>query len=106
MLIPHPSRHDRVAAGAAGRKADLYRPCQGEPNATETVAAWISRPDGMSYPELMELLAPAVTQSGGVWGRKLVLGSAPESKEGVSQLTRYAERTLGRLRTLTKLGTQ
>jgi hypothetical protein len=72
--------HDAAAAAAAGGTAGLYRLRLGTVDgSTPTVAAWFSKPDGMSYAALDAALGPIVDPRGGaLWSRQMVLGPTPE----------------------------
>ena len=78
MAPPHRRPHDRVAESAGGGTAGLYRPWLGEPDPGSGAVAWFSKPEGMSYDALRELLSPLSARGGSVWVRRLVLGPAPE----------------------------
>ena len=74
------SPHDAAAAVAAGGTAGLYRLRMGSVGGTApTVAAWFSKPEGMTYAGLDELLESPVRSGGGfLWCRQMVLGPTPE----------------------------
>lgn len=80
VTAPRQTSHDQAAASAAGGTAGLYRLRRGDVDSGEpTVAAWFSKPAGMSYADLDVALEPLVTSSGGVlWMRQMVLGPTPE----------------------------
>lgn len=71
--------HDSAAALAAGGAAGVYKLTQGEPMRVPRHAAWFSKPAGVSYAALRELLEPVVARGeASVWMRKMVLGPTPE----------------------------
>jgi len=73
--------HDAAAAAAAGGTAGLYTLRSGGDSllADVRVAYWFSKPDGMRYDALFELLDPLVRAGRtALWMRFMVLGPAPE----------------------------
>ena len=71
--------HDAAAAVAAGGIAGLYRIRLGERLATPMVAHWFSKPSGMSYAALEQILRPVVdAHAGTLWCRQMTLGPTPE----------------------------
>jgi hypothetical protein len=91
--------HDAAAAVAAGGTAGLYLPRVGTLAAEHTHAAWFGKPDGVSYAQLLDELAPLVQAArGALWMRFMVLGPAPEfcvrTEGGVTLPAHYAPRTI------------
>jgi len=79
VSTPHQAPHDTIAGAVAGGTGGLYRLRQGTPLGPEArVGRWCSKPDGMSYPELFALLAPACEAGAALWCRQMVLGPALE----------------------------
>ena len=73
------AHHDGVAQLAAGGTAGLYRLRDGARDLREArVAHWLSKPDGVSYVEYCDAIAPHLDDHAGLWGRQLVLGPTPE----------------------------
>ena len=71
--------HDEAAAAASGGTAGLYRLRLGAPVLAPRHAAWFSKPEGLSYPALFELVRPAIAAAdGALWGRQMTLGPARE----------------------------
>ena len=71
--------HDSAAALAAGGIAGIYELSQGEPMRVPRHAAWFSKPPGVSYAALRELLDPVVARGeAAVWMRRMTLGPTPE----------------------------
>lgn len=71
--------HDAAAAMALGGAAGVYELKLGTPMRSPHHAAWFSKPAGVSYAALWELLGPVVEKAGAsVWMRKMVLGPTPE----------------------------
>lgn len=73
---PCEAPHNLVAREAAGGTAGLYRLRRGEigdPN----YAVWLSKPDGLSYPDFYSLLEPIVAGNA-LWGRQMTLGPTTE----------------------------
>jgi hypothetical protein len=69
--------HDRIAAMAAGGTAGLYGLRSGalvEP----TVAYWLSKPAGTSYPDFNISMKPFIEGGGCLWSRRMTLGPTPE----------------------------
>ncbi|MGE0031686.1 MAG: hypothetical protein AB7T20_11250 [Steroidobacteraceae bacterium] len=69
--------HDRIAALAADGTAGLYGLRQGALN-EPTVAYWLSKPSGTSYPEFNASMKPFIDRGGCLWGRRMTLGPTPE----------------------------
>ena len=72
--------HNRVAREAADGTAGLYRLRTGyEDLAQSRFAVWLSKPTGVSYPDLYAALQPVTAQPGvALWGRQMVLGPTTE----------------------------
>jgi hypothetical protein len=72
--------HDAAAAVASGGTAGLYRLRLGSAETVvPTVAAWFSKPEGMTYAELDALLeSPVRSHRCALWCRQMVLGPTPE----------------------------
>jgi hypothetical protein len=71
--------HDAAAAAAAGGTAGLYRRrLGGKDRAAPVVAAWFSKPNGMSYADLDGALEPLLSRGDVLWCRQMVLGPTPE----------------------------
>ncbi|HSA57061.1 MAG TPA: hypothetical protein VLE53_15220 [Gemmatimonadaceae bacterium] len=71
--------HDEAAAAAGGGTGGVYRLRLGAPVSPPRYAAWFSKPEGLSYPALYDLVRPALASGGGVlWGRQMTLGPARE----------------------------
>jgi hypothetical protein len=69
--------HDRIAAMAAGGTAGLYGLRSGAP-IEPTVAYWLSKAAGTSYPDFNVSMKPFVERGGCLWGRRMTLGPTPE----------------------------
>ena len=69
--------HDRIAALAADGTAGLYGLRQGALN-EPTVAYWLSKPSGTSYPDFNVSMKPFIDRGGCLWGRRMTLGPTPE----------------------------
>lgn len=65
--------HDAAARLAAGGAGGVYRRLAAGTLEPIDRATWLSKPPGMSYPDLLARLPP-----GEVWQRQMVLGPAPE----------------------------
>ncbi len=80
VSVRHRASHDQVASLVEGGAAGLYRLWAGAPHTSRaTHAFWFPKPAGMSYEALRELVEPTFERHGAaLWGRKLVLGPAPE----------------------------
>ena len=72
--------HNRVAREAAGGTGGLYRLRAGQEVLSEAkFAVWLAKPDGVSYHEFYETLAPFTSQPGvALWGRQMTLGPTTE----------------------------
>ncbi len=71
--------HDAAAAVAGRGAGGLYRLKRGAVRRPPEVAHWFSKPEGMSYRDLFDRLAPIVDQThGALWMRVMVLGPARE----------------------------
>lgn len=71
--------HDEAAAAAGGGTGGLYRLRLGTAVRAPRHAAWFSKPDGLSYPALFDLVRPVIeSASGALWGRQMTLGPARE----------------------------
>lgn len=71
--------HDAAAAVASGGAGGLYRLRGGAALNAPGYAHWFGKPDGVSYGELFDRLAPALNQaSAGLWMRQMVLGPGRE----------------------------
>lgn len=69
--------HDRIAARAGGGAGAIYALRAGAGGVGPArFAAWFAKPEGMTYGELDELLAPV--RWVGLWQRQMVLGPSPE----------------------------
>jgi len=69
--------HNRVAREAAGGTAGLYRVKIGSPTFEDPrFALWLSKPEGISYPDFYSTLKPIVT--GALWQRQMTLGPTTE----------------------------
>ena len=66
--------HDRAASGTDGGSAGLYRPRLGEAINAPKFTTWFSKPDGWSYAELYERLAPTIARGSALWQRQMALG--------------------------------
>jgi hypothetical protein len=69
--------HTRIAASVNSAVAGIYGVRLGSPIMGPRHAWWFPKPDGMSYAELDDLLAPHASQ-GVLWVRRMVLGPTPE----------------------------
>jgi hypothetical protein len=69
--------HDRIAALAASGTAGLYGLRAGAP-IEPTVAYWLSKPAGVSYPDFDFTMKPFIERGGCLWGRRMTLGPTPE----------------------------
>jgi len=65
--------HDKAAAGTEGGSAGLYRVRAGAVVDNPRFTTWFSKPDGWSYPQLLEALQP-LTGSCALWQRQMALG--------------------------------
>lgn len=73
----HP--HDAAASVAAGGTAGVYGLKLGTVLRRPQYAHWFAKPEGMSYRELFDQLAPLVGRvQGALWMRQMVLGPARE----------------------------
>jgi len=71
--------HDGAAAAAAGGTGGLYRLRRGFALPHAACGYWFSKPDGVSYVELYELLQPVLEEDEvALWGRQMTLGPALE----------------------------
>jgi len=71
--------HDAAAAVAAGGTAGVYGLKRGNALRRPQYAHWFGKPDGMSYRDLFDQLAPVVDRvDGALWMRQMVLGPASE----------------------------
>ena len=65
--------HDKVAAGTENVSAGLYRVRAGAVIDNPHFTTWLSKPDGWSYPQLLDALQP-LTSAGALWQRQMALG--------------------------------
>lgn len=65
--------HDKAAAGTEGGSAGLYRVRAGAVVDNPGFTTWFSKPDGWSYPQLLEALQ-SLTSAGALWQRQMALG--------------------------------
>jgi hypothetical protein len=72
--------HDAAAAAAEGGTAGLYRlRRRSVSDNVPALAAWFSKPSGMSYDQLFTVLDPLLHPvAGALWCRQMVLGPTPE----------------------------
>jgi hypothetical protein len=72
--------HHQIARYAAGGTGGLYQLRAGEPDLSATrVALWFAKPPGITYENLHNMLQSEIQQvAGGLWGRQMTLGPAPE----------------------------
>lgn len=71
--------HDVAAVVAAGGTAGVYGLKLGTVLRRPPYAHWFEKPEGMSYRELFDRLAPVVDRAdGALWMRQMVLGPARE----------------------------
>ncbi len=71
--------HDAAAGVAGGGSAGLYQLRLGDALQKPQFAHWFSKPDGMSYAELLEQLAPLLEPSqSALWMRQMTFGPALE----------------------------
>src|SRR5262249_32875713 len=71
--------HDVAAAVAAGGVAGVYGLKFGAALLRPQCAHWFGKPEGMSYRELFDRLAPVVDRAeGALWMRQMTLGPAKE----------------------------
>lgn len=71
--------HDAAATVAAGGAGGLYALRRGDVLRAPRYAHWFGKPEGMSYNDLLDQLAPVVDQvQGALWMRQMVLGPAGE----------------------------
>lgn len=72
--------HNRVARNAADGTGGLYRFRAGHEDLTQSrFARWLSKPEGVSYPDFFTALQPLTSQQGtGLWGRQMTLGPTTE----------------------------
>lgn len=83
----HLDAHDLVAHAASFGTGGLYALERGRLRANNDRCIWVSKPDGVSYPDLRELLQRhAGSDDISVWRRQLVLGPAPEFRLSANSL--------------------
>lgn len=72
--------HNLVARNAAGGTGGLYRLRSGEEILHEArYAVWLSKPEGVSYRNFFDALAPLTTEPRvALWGRQMTLGPTTE----------------------------
>lgn len=72
--------HNLVAREAAGGTGGLYRLRDGHENLGEArFAVWLAKPDGVSYREFYDTLAPLTAEANvALWGRQMTLGPTTE----------------------------
>jgi hypothetical protein len=72
--------HNLVAREAAGGTGGLYRLRGGREVLSEArYAVWLAKPDGISYRDFFDALAPLTAQSNvALWGRQMTLGPTTE----------------------------
>jgi len=72
--------HNLVARAAAGGTGGLYRLRAGEEVLHDArFAVWLAKPDGVSYREFYDALAPLTAQANvALWGRQMTLGPTTE----------------------------
>jgi hypothetical protein len=72
--------HNVVAREAAGGTGGLYRLRSGKEGLSEArFAVWLAKPDGVSYRDFYEALAPLTAQPNvALWGRQMTLGPTTE----------------------------
>lgn len=72
--------HNRVAREAADGAGGLYRLRTGQEGLAQSrFAVWLSKPNGVSYPDFYVALEPITSQQGvGLWGRQMTLGPTTE----------------------------
>ncbi|HEU4794975.1 MAG TPA: hypothetical protein VFT02_05045 [Pyrinomonadaceae bacterium] len=72
--------HNAVARHAAGGTGGLYRLRSGEEILPEArFAVWLSKPEGVSYRDFYDALAPLTAQPNvALWGRQMTLGPTTE----------------------------
>jgi hypothetical protein len=71
--------HDHAARLVAGGTAGLYRLRAGEPQPDAARAIWFPKPGGLSYAALEAAFGELMEgRRFALWGRQMVLGSAPE----------------------------
>ena len=72
--------HNRVAREAADGTGGLYRLRTGhEDLAQARFAVWLSKPNGVTYPDFYTVLQPITSQPGvALWGRQMTLGPTTE----------------------------
>ena len=72
--------HNRVAREAADGTGGLYRFREGQEDLAQSrFAVWLSKPNGVSYPDFYADLQPLTSQPGvGLWGRQMTLGPTTE----------------------------
>ena len=73
---PCEAPHNLVAREAAGGTAGLYRLKLGSAFEPARFALWLSKPEGVSYPDFYSTLEPIVT--GALWQRQMTLGPTTE----------------------------
>jgi hypothetical protein len=75
----HVSRHEAVAALAAGAAGGVYRLEEGEARLERAhVSVWVSPARGREQPAMADLLGDGMDPEAGLWRRSLGLGPAPE----------------------------
>lgn len=74
-MAARPAEHDTAARMAAHGIAGIYRLIRGVADPGATAAHWLSKPDGVPYPEFLDGLD--VGQAA-LWQRQMTLGPTPE----------------------------
>ena len=75
----HVSRHEAVAALAAGGAGGVYRLEEGEARLERAhISVWVSPARGREKPAMADLLGDGMDPQAGLWRRSLGLGPAPE----------------------------
>jgi len=78
-IAPYREAHGSAAKGAAGGVAGLYRVRLGAPLRGPRHALWFGKGEGVSYDDMVGLLAPLIREAESVlWMRRMVLGPTPE----------------------------
>lgn len=71
--------HDRVAVGAEGGIAGIYRHRAGSPEvASSRISRWFGRPAGTNYEAFLPRLERIADAGSSIWQRQMTLGTTPE----------------------------
>jgi hypothetical protein len=78
-IAARPAEHDTAARMAEHGIAGIYRLIRGVADPGATAASWLSKPDGVPYPEFLAGLdIGSAAQQVALWQRQMTLGPTPE----------------------------